>query len=252
MLACQGRDAASVQPQAVPAAAQATAQPAPGPAPAQPPARSKLAGRSFRIKAGGDAPDPLAVKAALESGKTVPNGVEELGAAHEKRRQADAAMKQKVAKSVTQMYGMIAGKPMDVLEVTKASGLWRVTFQTRGVKEAPSTVHVSGDGKLAFEGGFELKRRYGKLQGDHNFAKCLHLRGVRVIGDGRDKATAAQIKEIGSFAGKVLVDCSRVKDGCARLMKKLNIKKLPVIEHGEDRFTGPRPRAFLETLSGCK
>ncbi len=196
------------------------------------------------------------VIAALQQGKPLPASARRVTAKERQDREAAAKAekeaKDAAVKTVTDIYGMIAGKPMDVVEVTEVSGMWRVTFQTRGVKEAASTVHVSKDGKLAFEGGFELKRRHEKLQVDHNFAQCLAVRGVRIIGDGRDRASVAQLKEVGSFGGRVFVDCGRAKDGCKALMAKLKIAKLPVIEQGEDRFTGPRPRAFLETLSGCK
>ena len=234
-------------------AAAPVAQPAPGPGNTPAPnGDDKMAGRVFRMKAGGQMPDPNKVKAAIEQGKALPGGIEEIGKESQERDAARDAAKQKAIKTVTDMYSMIADKPMDVLEVTEASGMWRITFQTRGVKEAPSTVHVTKDGKLAFEGGFELQRRHERLQIDHNFAQCLHVRGVHVIGDGRTKEATAQLKEIGSFAGKIFVDCGRTKDGCAPLMKKLGVQKLPVIEQGSDRFTGPRPRSFLETLSGCK
>lgn len=215
-------------------------------------AENKLAGRVFRMPAGGKTPDPKAVMAAIQNGQGLPAGIEEV---NEKSRARDAATekaKKEAVETVTKIYGMIAGKPMDVVEVTESSGLWRVTFQTRGVKEAPSTVHVSKDGKLAFEGGFELQQRHDALAIDHRFAQCLHVRGVTIIGDGRTKATKAQLKEVGSFAGKIFVDCARGPGGCEPLMKKLKVTKLPVVEQGEDRFTGPRPRRFLETLSGCK
>lgn len=256
LLALLGCDQQPASPSlAVPAVVE-TATPAPGSGAVAPTPVSgvpdEVKGRVFRMKAGGQNPDPNSVLAALKGGKKLPSGIEEI----DKRSQADdaatATAKKRAIDTVIKMYTMVAGKPMDVLETTEVSGMWRVTFQTRGTKEAPSTVHVTKDGKLAFEGGFELNRRYDKMQIDHNFAQCLHVRGLRVIGDSRDKTTTAQLKQVGSFAGKIFVDCGRTKDGCAKLMKKLGIKKLPVIEQGEDRFTGPRPRQFLETLSGCK
>ncbi|GEM_PF-2476536 len=227
---------------------------APGPTNANAPTGKKnpLAGRVFKMPAGKGMTDPMAIKRAMEKGGGLPPGVKEITPESEKKREADDAAKKKAKQVVTDIYSRIAGKPMDVLEVTEVSGLWRITFQTRGVKEAPSTVHVTKDGKLAFEGGFELEKRQQKLQMDDNFATCLKLRGVRIIGDGRTKATRAQLQQVGSFAGKIFVDCGRAKEGCKPLMAKLKLTKLPVIEQGEDRFTGPRPKQFLETLSGCK
>lgn len=226
-------------------------QAAPGPGSAPSPPTKPRRGQVFRVPASKGFNDPRAMLDAMNGGE-LPAGVQVVTEQSEAKAAAVEQAKQRATQTVSDMYGMVAGKPIDIIEVTEVSGLWRVSFAARASKEAPSTVHVSMDGKLAFEGGYELQRRYEKLQIEHNFAQCLAVRGVRIIGDGRDKATMAQLKEVGSFAPKVFVDCGRAKDGCAPLMKKLGFKKLPTIEQGDDRFTGPRPRQFLETLSGCK
>lgn len=258
LLACGCRAEGSA-PDPAKAAAQAEA---PGSAgkPAEGDKAAALAGRTFRVPAGQvNGTDLNRVLSAAAKAEDLPGGAEEVGpdgrpiqAAPSPEAAARAAEAERVKADIrarlTDMYARMSGQKVEIVSIEEVSGLYQVAFTVGGDKtRPPSMAHVTLDGKLLFEDGSDLPKRHQAVVADHAFAQCLKLKGLRVVGDMADKDTQEQIKEIGSFAGLILVDCRLAPENC----KKLGLK-LPAILHGEDSFTGPRPRAFLETLTGCK
>ena len=166
---------------------------------------------------------------------------------------ADAGMptREEIAAQVTELYGSLGDNPVDLIEMSRKHGMWRITFATRGRPEAPSTLFVTTDGKVAFEGGFEIQREREGLQMDAMFAGCLAENGVKLIGDSRDRNVQAQLRVIGRFSGQIFEDCGRTKGGCEAIAAKMKVK-LPVLTKGDRVEKVPHTRPWLETLTGCK
>lgn len=153
-----------------------------------------------------------------------------------------------VDKILQEIYGMIAGAPIDIIENQVENGLFRITFNVRGAKTAPTTVFVTRDGRTLFQEPVDLPRRLMQMRTDKVFAECARLAGLHIYGLPTDDGTRQQLAEVGSFAGNVFIDCSVAEQNCAGL----GIKSYPTVEFRGKTETGAKPRAFLETLTGCK
>ena len=143
---------------------------------------------------------------------------------------------------------MIAGAPVDIIENQIDNGMFRVTFNVRGAKGAPTTVFVTRDGRTPFQEPVDLPRRLMQMRADKVFADCARQAGLHVYGLPSDDETRKQLAEVGSFAGNVFIDCSAGAQNCANL----GIKTYPTLEFRGKTEAGAKPRAYLESLTGCK
>ena len=132
-----------------------------------------------------------------------------------------------------------------MVSIKPTLGMHVIGLKVKGAKK-PVAVHVSADGKLALVNGYRFQERLKVTSAERNFAMCLRLAGMRIVGSSRDKATIKLLKEVGSYGGKVFIDCARAPANCKRYGNKL-----PLVLFRKDRFEGFRPREFLAALTSC-
>jgi len=164
---------------------------------------------------------------------------------------ASGAKHKALVDKVVQLYSVVGGTPVNVLETTVEHGLLRVMFAERGSANRVSTVFVTLDGAVIFEGGYEIGHELETLAVDRIFADCLKEAGLKVHGHPGHGATRTQLKVIGRFAGGLLEPC-KDKATCEAVTAKLGVKQLPAITVGATAHTGPLTRGWLETMTGCK
>lgn len=153
-----------------------------------------------------------------------------------------------IAGVIEEVYGLISGKTIDVIEVRNDPHLWRVVFRTRGSEAREQVVYVTRDGRYLIESIIDLPRRRDQLINDKRFATCLKSRGVHLFVDPKMPETRKQLEALGSFSKSLVINCAVAPENC----KKLGVTSLPSVAMGSRMTPGFQTRAWVETLSGCK
>lgn len=156
-------------------------------------------------------------------------------------------------KKLQGLFELVSGAPARVVSAGDDSGMWRFEFaigEANGDRKPHRVVvFASPDGRKFFEGsGKHLDLELDRLRSDKRFAECLLDKGVRVFGDRRGQKTIDQLKAIGSFAGRVYIDCAGDPKACAAQ----GATELPMVKMGAEALNGFKDRASLERATGCK
>ena len=153
-----------------------------------------------------------------------------------------------IAAVIEEVYSLISGQPIDVIEVRNDPHLWRVVFRARVPESREQVVYVTRDGRYLIESLIDLPKRRDQLIGDKRFANCLKSRGVRIFADPKMPETRKQLEALGIFSKSLVINCAVAPENC----KKLGVTALPAVAMGNRVTPGVQTRAWVETLSGCK
>jgi hypothetical protein len=161
---------------------------------------------------------------------------------------ADEPKPDDLAKVVRHYYGLQLDGEVEVVE-SRRDGPWvKVAVKPAKGEGGTRIVYVTPDGHHLVESPIDLRRAIQKLEDDRRFAQCLVDKGVKVFVLRGHEASGKLIAELGAFGHRVALDCSVAPDNCM----KLGIANYPTLQKGEERIAEAKPRAWLETWSGCK
>lgn len=116
-----------------------------------------------------------------------------------------------VAKRVAQMVQLLGAARVEVVKAVRGPVMHEITYVAeRGDKQRapPTTVWVTHDGRYLTAALVDIRTRTARLEADRVWATCLANAGLRVYLDMTQEASRKQLRVLGAFGGRVVVDCS--------------------------------------------
>ncbi len=162
-------------------------------------------------------------------------------------RRADASAIA-VQELVESWYPLAEGREVRVLDVKADGSLYRVTFHRAGPQPQLETIFVTRDGRYLVEALRPVQQESARLRDERRFAECLRDAGLRIYTQAAAPFSQQAVAQAGHFGDLVAIDCSSAAENC----HKLGVTELPSITHGGEVFSGVKPRAWLESRTGCK
>lgn len=149
----------------------------------------------------------------------------------------------------TEVYGLLTDAEVDVLSAEDLGQTYKVIFRLKDRQGTPDqTAYLTKDGRYITDQLLEVQPYTERLRREKRFAECLADKGVRAFVAPGDPASQQVIDAIGAYAHRVAVDCRQNPTGC----QNLGISTLPTIQMGDIKEPSAKPRAWIESLSGCK
>jgi hypothetical protein len=163
-----------------------------------------------------------------------------------------AGSQQKVLDNVVETYKMLTESDVEVLSTKDEGNLYKLLLRLKiPGGDVLKEVYATKDGRYFSEAGnvIEVSEFMARLERERNFAECLKLQGLLVLGQKSEPNTLQQLLIIGNYANKVYVDCVGAN---LQACQQIGIQQIPTIIYNRMNYTGVKERAWIEALTGCK
>ncbi len=163
-----------------------------------------------------------------------------------------AGSQQKVLDKVVETYKMLTESDAEVLSTKDEGSLYKLLLRLKLPEgDVLKEVYATKDGRYFSESGniIDISDFMARLEKEKNFAECLKLKGLLVLGQKSEPNTLQQLLIIGNFANKVYVDCVGAN---LQACQQIGIQEIPTIIYNRMNYTGIKERVWIEGLTGCK
>jgi hypothetical protein len=163
-----------------------------------------------------------------------------------------ASSQQKVLDNVVETYKMLTESDVDVLSTKDEGSLYKLLLRLKVPGgDVLKEVYATKDGRYFSEAGniIEVSEFVAILEKERNFAECLKVKGLLVLGQKSEPNTLQQLLIIGNYANKLFVECSGAN---LQACQQIGIQQIPTIIYNNMNYTGVKERAWIEALTGCE
>ncbi|HLD39274.1 MAG TPA: hypothetical protein VJB05_03105 [archaeon] len=157
---------------------------------------------------------------------------------------------QTASSTIKQIYDLQFETNSEVLAVNDTNGIYKmvVRFNDPTGKSTTQDIFVTKDGKLFTNTLVSSDSYLSFLNTEKNFAECLQIKGVRILGQANDTATLQQIQALGTYAYKIFVSCDGTNEAACQ---QIGITKYPTTVYNNTAYTELYTPAFYSQLTNC-
>ena len=156
-------------------------------------------------------------------------------------------------KKVKDLYELSTGANIEIINVLKESGMYKVIFRATDVNGDSSIleVFVTQDGKILSQNPMKIDEFISNLNKQKAFIDCLSDKGLKIYGISNNTATQLQLVQVlgGSrFLSKIYVDCV---DSNLQVCLDAGVTTVPSIIYQKEVYEGVKILGWFENTTNC-